>query len=147
MNFLCKFKGPRDGIIDLWPKCGWNPSFLTHLTEKSTIHKCSWTLNNGWKRTFSPKTTAHVVQNLKQAKHAQKVSMKRLFRARIFKRLRHPGIDSKELIPPGCESIPGPLLQVRAQLAFQSTVSKDSLYCSKAKKWLFSSMVSVHTIS
>ncbi len=28
-------------------------------------------------------------------------------RARIFKRLRSPGIDSEESIPPGWESIPG----------------------------------------
>jgi hypothetical protein len=54
------------------------------------------------------KTTVRVVKNLKQTEQIQKVSMKRLFRARICKRLRSPGIDSKELFPSACESIPVP---------------------------------------
>jgi len=34
-------------------------------------------------------------------------------RARIFKRLRSPGINTKELIPPGRESIPGLLKRLK----------------------------------
>ncbi len=34
-------------------------------------------------------------------------SIREKHRARIFKRSRSPGIDSKELIPPGWEPIPG----------------------------------------